>query len=62
MRDETTADAWILGTLMGVLALIGLIMASQAVDPVFFGTGLGLCLFGILVIFGLIHRHAGNSD
>ena len=55
MRDETVLHAWILGALMGVVALIGLVMASQAVDSVFFGTGLGLCLAGVLVIFGLIH-------
>ncbi len=62
MQDDSVVHAWILGALMGVVALIGLVMASQAVDRVFFGTGLGLCLIGVLVIFGLIHRHAGNSE
>jgi len=47
---------WIFGTAMGVLSLVGLFMASYATDGVFYGTGLGLFLFGVLVIGWLIRR------
>jgi hypothetical protein len=51
---------WILGAAMGLLSLFGLFLASAAHDDVFYGTGLALFLFGILFIFGLIHRYAGR--
>jgi hypothetical protein len=47
---------WIFGTAMGLLALVGLFMASYATDVVFHGTGLALFLFGVLVIGWLIRR------
>jgi hypothetical protein len=47
---------WIFGTAMGLLSLLGLFMASYASDAVFHGTGLGLFVFGVLVIGWLIHR------
>lgn len=47
---------WILGAAMGVMSLLGLFMASFAADVIFYGTGLGLFVFGILVIFWLIRR------
>jgi hypothetical protein len=55
--NKTTGSAWVLGILMGLLALLGLIMASAAVDPIFYGTGLSLCAFGILFVFSLIKKH-----
>jgi hypothetical protein len=51
---------WILGGAMGLLSLFGLFLASAAHDDVFYATGLALFLFGILFIFGLIHRYAGR--
>jgi hypothetical protein len=57
---EGNVGIWILGAVMGVLALIGLGLASAAHDQVFYGTGLALFLFGVLFIFGLIHRHVGR--
>jgi hypothetical protein len=57
---EGNVGIWILGAIMGVLALIGLGLASAAHDHVFYGTGLALFLFGVLFIFGLIHRHVGR--
>lgn len=57
--NTDTASAWVLGILMGLLALLGLIMASAAVDPIFYGTGLALTAFGILFVFSLIKRHVG---
>jgi hypothetical protein len=58
MRDDSIAP-WILGGIMGLLSLCGLFLASAAQDNVFYGTGLALFVFGILFIFGLIHRYAG---
>ncbi|NJO36871.1 MAG: hypothetical protein HC871_03635 [Rhizobiales bacterium] len=55
MPNDTTS-AWILGIVMALLALLGLVMASAAVDPVFYATGLALCLFGVLFIFFLIKQ------
>ena len=40
---------WILGTVMGLLSLLGLFMASYATDGVFHGTGLAIFVFGVLV-------------
>jgi len=51
---------WILGGVMGLIALIGLGLASRAEDDVFYGTGLGLFLIGVLFVFFLIHRNVGR--
>ncbi len=56
-RDLT--GAWILGIIMGALALLGIIMASGAVDPIFHGTGLALTAFGVLFVFILIKQNTG---
>jgi hypothetical protein len=47
---------WIFGTVMGLLSLLGLFMASYATDAVFHGTGLAIFVFGVLVIGWLIRR------
>lgn len=54
---DNTAGAWILGVIMGFLALLGLVMASAAVDPIFYGTGLALTAFGVAFIFVLIKQN-----
>ena len=59
MRDENVGP-WILGTLLGLLSLVGLFMASGAKDGLFYGVGLAFFLFGVLFIFGLIHRYVGR--
>lgn len=59
MRDDPVGP-WVLGTVMGLLSLIGLALASAAEDTVFYGTGLVLFVFGVLFIFGLISRHVGH--
>ncbi len=51
-----------LGIVMALLALVGLVMTSQARDDVFYGVGLGLFLFGVLFVFGLIGRHVGRPS
>ncbi len=52
--------AWILGIIMGLLALVGLVMASQAVDGMFYFTGLLFFLFGVLFNFFLIGKTVGR--
>lgn len=58
MQGDTT-NAWVLGVIMGLLALVGLLMASGAVDTIFYATGLALTAFGILFIFFLIKKNTG---
>jgi hypothetical protein len=59
MRDDSIGP-WILGGAMAVLGLFGLFLASAAHDRVIYGTGLALFAFGVLFIFGLIHRYVGR--
>jgi hypothetical protein len=58
MPNDSTST-WILGIVMALLALLGLVMASAAVDPIFYGTGLAITLFGVLFIFFLIRQGQG---
>ena len=51
---------WVLGGVMGLLSLLGLIMASRAADGMFYATGLLFFLFGVLFIFFLIARNVGH--
>ena len=53
---------WILGGVMGLLSLLGLIMASQAADGMFYAAGLLFFLFGVLFIFFLIARSVGHPS
>jgi len=55
--EKSTASAWVLGIVMGLLAFLGIIMASRAADPIFYGTGLTLCAFGVLFVFVLIKQN-----
>jgi hypothetical protein len=60
-REETgSVGSWALAVAMGLLALLGLVMASGAQDGVFYGTGLGLFIFGVLFIFVLIKQMVGR--
>jgi hypothetical protein len=52
--------SFVLGGVMGVLALMSLFVASAAKDGVFYTTGLGLFLFCVLFIFVMIHRLVGR--
>jgi hypothetical protein len=58
--DREIMGAWILGVVMGMVSLIGLGIASRAEDGVFYATGLGLFVFGVLFIYGLIYRYVGR--
>jgi len=53
--------AWVLGGVMALLAIVGLFLAANARDEVFYLTGLLLFLFGVLFDFALIGRHAGRQ-
>lgn len=55
----STAGTWTLGVIMALIALLGLFMASGAVDQVFRGTGFALSLFGVLFIFFMIRKNTG---
>lgn len=57
--QNDTIGAWILGVIMVSIALLGLVMASQAVDPIFHVTGLALSAFGVLFVFVLIKQNTG---
>ena len=57
--SDNTVGTWILGILMGLLALLGLTMASAAVDSIFYATGLVLTAFGVLFVFVLIKQNTG---
>ena len=59
MHDESIGP-WLLGGMMALLSLCGLFLASAAEDHVFYATGLALFAFGVLFIFGLIHKHVGR--
>jgi len=59
VRDDSIGP-WILGGAMALFSLFGLFLASAAEDRVIYGTGLVFFLFGVLFIFGLIHRHVGR--
>jgi hypothetical protein len=59
MNDDAMGS-WVLGAVMGLLGLLGLLMASRAVDTIFYGTGLALFVFCVLFIFVLINRNVGR--
>jgi hypothetical protein len=52
---------WIAGFVMGLLSLLGLVLASAAQDSTFHAFGLALFLFGVLFIFGLIGKYVGRG-
>ncbi len=47
----------LVGLLVGILGLVGLIMASGALDNEIYIFGLSLALFAVLFEFGLVRRH-----
>ena len=61
MREKGGEMAsFVLGGVVGVLALLGLFVASAAQDGLFYATGLGLFVFCVLFIFGMIHWQVGR--
>jgi hypothetical protein len=51
---------WILGVILGVVSLIGLLVASRTGEGAFHAVGLLLFAFCILGVFTLIHRNTGH--
>jgi hypothetical protein len=60
VQKKDAMASLLLGGVMGVLALLGLFVASGAEDDVFYFTGLGLFVFCVLFIFGMIHQQVGR--
>lgn len=60
VMEQGSIGPWVLGTIMGLLSLIGLFLASGAEDSGFYGFGLLCFVFGVGVIFSLIHRYVGR--
>jgi len=60
MRENDMTGSFVLGAVMGLLALLGLFVAAGARDGVFYATGLGLFVFCVLFIFVMIHRQVGR--
>lgn len=59
MKDLTS---WGVGIAMGLLSLLGLVIASRATDDVIYWTAIGLVLFGILFNYYLVGRSDSGSD
>jgi hypothetical protein len=60
VQEKDATSSFVLGAVVGVLALLGLFLAAGAEDGVFYATGLGLFVFCVLFIFGMIHRQVGR--
>ena len=52
----STFSSWLFGSIMAVLGLVGLLLASRAMDPGIEFFGLALFVFAVLFDFGLIGR------
>lgn len=50
----TNVLVWVVGVAMAFLALVGLFVSSRAAGETIYVVGIGLFVFGVLVIFGLI--------
>lgn len=52
--------AWVLGAAAGIVALVGLFLASRAQDGAFYYFGLAVFAAAVLFIFGMILRATGQ--
>ena len=59
--DDEPGDL-IVGGMMGVFGLIGLLLASRAVDDEMYVFGLSLAGFAALFLFGLVRRYYDRQD
>jgi len=57
----TETTPWVVTALMTLLALLGLVLASQATDGGFALFGWALMIFGLAMIIG-VHSRAGASS
>jgi FtsH-binding integral membrane protein len=53
----SSIGSWIVGGIVGLLGLIGLFLASRAVDGAIYGFGVLLFVFAVLFNFWLVKRH-----
>lgn len=53
---------FLIGVAMGLVSLTGLMIASRATDDAFYWVGLTFAAFGVLFIYGMVHRYAGARD
>ncbi|WP_342236960.1 hypothetical protein [Inquilinus sp. OTU3971] len=60
MTDATAR--WIVGSGMSALGLLGLAMASRALDPMIDLFGLGLAGFALIFVSGLVKAHWDEVD
>lgn len=58
---EQTGDLAV-GLLVLVLGLVGLVMASGALDDGIYVFGLSLAVFAVIFNFGLVRRHYDRQD
>lgn len=60
---EDRVSSWVMGVFVGVLGLVGLVLAAGAHDAPVHGFGLAVFVFAILFVFFLIKRSFdGASD
>ncbi len=53
---------WIMGGVMGLIALVGLVLAAGALDTGIYLFGLALFVFGVLFDFWLIKRAFDEAE
>jgi hypothetical protein len=49
-------SSWVMSVFVGVLGLVGLLMAANARDAAIYGFGLGVFVFAILFVFFIVKR------
>lgn len=54
MQDRVSS--WVMSVFVGILGLVGLLMAANARDLPIYGFGLGVFVFAILFVFFIIKR------
>lgn len=60
--DNQALSSWLVGAATVLLAVLGLFLASRAVDPAMTIFGFGLLVFGVLFIFKLIGRAFDGAE
>lgn len=60
MNNQHGIGSWVLGGVMGIMALLGLILAAYAQERAFYTIGLALFVFSCGFIFFLI-KHAFDN-
>jgi len=59
---EIETSDMVVGTMMVALGLLGLVMASRAIDEEIFIFGLSLAGFAVVFVMGQIRRHFDRAD